>query len=86
MIVDLDRVRKFATIEILRWVERHGKDAKIKILDSTVSSGQIPVLEAAYLIEELTGPSDELTGLINRVSLWYKVIEVRGRKGTNVET
>ncbi len=80
MIVDINRVRLHATLEIKRWIERHGPDQKIKILDSTVSSAMIPVLEAAYLVEELTGPSAELTGLIERVSLWYKVVEVRGRK------
>jgi hypothetical protein len=80
MIVDIDRVRHFVSIEIQRWIERHGADEKIKIVESTVASCMSPTLETAYLVEELTGPDDNLTQFINRVSLWYGVTEVQGRR------
>ena len=79
MIVDINRVRHNVSLEIKRWIVKHGPEDKLKIIRSVVASCDAPIIETSYLVEELTGPSPELTAYIEKISLWYGVIEVKGK-------
>jgi hypothetical protein len=78
MIIDVNRIRFSTTPEILRWQERLGSENLIKIVESTVSSSDSPIIETAYLVKELVGSSPELLDFILKLETWYGIKEVRG--------
>jgi hypothetical protein len=79
MIVDINRIRHYTTVEIKRWISRHGTNDLKKLVTSTVASCGSPVVETAYLVRELAGTTPEFDTFIDNVTKWYGIKEVRGQ-------
>lgn len=78
--VDIDRIRANVSLEIRRWIARIGTDDKVLLARKASQSAMSPLIETAYLVEEILGPDQHLTEFIERNSLWYGIKRVIGRR------
>lgn len=78
--VNIDRVRLHVSSEIRRWAERLGTKDKVTLARKVSQSAMSPLIETAYLVEEVLGPDEDLTNFIDRLSSWYGVERVIGRR------